>query len=48
MKIQYELSVSEIKALIELISELCRRNGINEVLSKSLMRKLNEKDFVKP
>ena len=45
MKIQYELSVSEIKALIELIAELCRRNGIDEVISRSLFKKLNEKHF---
>ena len=45
MKVQYELSVSELKALIELIAELCKRNGIDEVVSRSLFRKLNEKHF---
>ena len=45
MKVTYELSVSEIKALIELIAELCRRNGIDEVVSRSIFKKLNEKSF---
>lgn len=45
MKITYDLSVSEIKALIELIAELCRRNGIDEVVSRSIFKKLNEKSF---
>ena len=45
MKGQYELSVSELKALIELISELCRRAGIDETVSRYLFRKLNEKHF---
>lgn len=45
MKVQYEISVSEFKALIELIAELCKRNGIDECVSRSLFRKLNEKHF---
>ena len=45
MKVQYELSISEIKALIELISELCRRNGIDECVSRAIFKKLNEKHF---
>ena len=45
MKVTYDLSVSEIKALIELIAELCRRNGIDEVVSRSIFKKLNEKHF---
>ena len=45
MKVQYELSVSELKALLELIQELCRRTGLDETLSRSLFRKLNEKHF---
>ena len=45
MKVQYELSVSELKALLELIQELCRRTGIDECVSRSLFRKLNEKSF---
>ena len=45
MKVTYELSVSELKALLELIAELCKRNGIDEVVSRSLFRKLNEKHF---
>lgn len=45
MKVTYDLSVSELKALIELIAELCRRNGIDEVISRSIFKKLNEKSF---
>ena len=45
MKVTYDLSVSELKALIELIAELCKRNGIDEVVSRSLFKKLNEKSF---
>ena len=45
MKVTYDLSVSELKALIELISELCRRSGIDEAVTRSLFRKLNEKHF---
>ena len=42
MTIKYELSVNELKALIELIQELCRRGGIDEVVSRSILKKLNE------
>ena len=45
MKITYELSVSELKALLELIQELCKRTGLDEVVTRSLFRKLNEKHF---
>lgn len=45
MKVTYELSISELKALLELIAELCRRNGIDECVSRSLFKKLNEKYF---
>ena len=45
MKVQYELSVSELKALLELIQELCRRTGLDETLSRSIFKKLNEKHF---
>ena len=45
MKVQYELSVSELKALMELIQELCRRTGLDEAITRSLFRKLNEKHF---
>ena len=45
MKVSYELSISEIKALIELISELCKRSGLDECVTRSLFRKLNEKHF---
>lgn len=45
MKFTTEISVSEFKALIELLAELCKRNGIDETISRSLFRKLNEKSF---
>ena len=45
MKFTTELSVSELKALLELIAELCRRTGLDESLSRSLFKKLNEKHF---
>lgn len=45
MKATYEISISELKALIELIAELCKRNGIDECVSRSIFRKLNEKSF---
>ena len=45
MKVTYELSVSELKALLELIQELCKRAGLDECVSRSLFRKLNEKSF---
>ena len=45
MKVSYELSISEIKALIELLQELCRRSGLDEAVTRSLFRKLNEKHF---
>ena len=43
MKITYELSVSELKNLLELIQELCKRTGLDEAVTRSLFRKLNEK-----
>ena len=45
MVIKYEVSVAEMKALVELISELCHRAGINEVVTRSLFQKLNDRDF---
>ena len=45
MVIKYKISISEIKALVELIQELCRRSGIDETLTKSLFKRLNERDF---
>ena len=45
MKVTYELSISELKALLELIQELCRKTGLDEVVTRSLFRKLNEKHF---
>ena len=45
MKITYELSVSELKALLELLAEVCKRSGLDETLSKDIIRKLNEKHF---
>ena len=45
MKVQYELSIGELKALIELIAELCKRTGLDETISRSLFKKLNERHF---
>ena len=45
MKFTTDISVSEFKALLELIAELCKRSGIDESLSRSLFRKLNERHF---
>ena len=45
MKVTYDLSVSELKALLELIQELCKRSGLDEVVTRSLFKKLNEKSF---
>ncbi len=45
MKWTTEMSVSELKALLELLAELCKRNGIDECVTRSLFRKLNEKHF---
>ena len=45
MKFTTDISVSELKALLELIQELCHRNGIDEVVSRSVLKKLNEKHF---
>ena len=45
MKITYDLSVGELKALIELIQDLCKRTGLDEVVTRSLFRRLNEKHF---
>lgn len=45
MKVTYDLSVSEMKALLELIQELCRRTGLDETISRSIFKKLNEKSF---
>ena len=43
MKFTTEISVSELKALLELIQELCKRTGLDEAVTRSLFRKLNEK-----
>ena len=45
MKFTTDISVSEFKALIELIQELCKRTGLDETISRSLFKKLNEKHF---
>lgn len=45
MKVTYEMSVSELKALLELIQELCKRTGIDECVSRSIFKKLNERHF---
>ena len=42
MKVQYDISISELKALIELVQELCHRNGLNEVVTKSLLKRCNK------
>ena len=45
MKITYELSVSELKALLELIQALCKRTGLDECVTRALFKKLNERHF---
>ena len=45
MTIKYEISISELKALIELLQELCKRSGLDETVTRSLFKKLNEKHF---
>ena len=45
MKFTTDISVSEFKALLEIISERCRKTGLDESLSRSLFKKLNEKHF---
>ena len=45
MVIKYDISIKEIKALVELIQELCHRNGIDEAVTKALFRKFNERDL---
>ena len=45
MKFTTEISISEFKALIELIQELAKRSGLDEAVTRSLFRKLNEKHF---
>ena len=45
MKVTTDISVSEFKALLELIQDLCKRTGLDETISRSLFKKLNEKHF---
>ena len=45
MKWTTEMSISEFKALLELIQELAKRSGLDESISRSLFKKLNEKHF---
>ena len=45
MKVQYEISISELKALLELIQTLCSRTGLDECVTRALFKKLNEKHF---
>ena len=45
MKVTYDLSVSELKALLELIQELCKRSGIDECVTRAMFKRLNEKHF---
>lgn len=43
MKFTTEISVSEFKAILELIQELAKRTGLDEAVTRSLFRKLNER-----
>ena len=45
MKFTTDISVSEFKALLELISELCRRAGLDECVTRAMFKRLNEKHF---
>ena len=45
MKVTYDISVSEFKALLELISELCRRAGLDECVTRAMFKRLNERHF---
>ena len=45
MTVKYEISISELKELLELIQALCKRTGLDEVVTRSLFRKLNERHF---
>ena len=45
MVIKYKISISEIKALVELLQELCKRSGLDETVTRSLFKRLNERDF---
>ena len=45
MVIKYNISISEIKALVELLQELCKRSGLDETVTRSLFKRLNEKHF---
>ena len=45
MKVTYEMSVSELKALLELIQELCKRSGLDECVTRAMFKRLNEKSF---
>ena len=45
MVIKYKISISEIKALVELLQELCKRAGLDETVTKSLFKRLNERNL---
>ena len=45
MTVKYEISISELKELLELIQALCKRTGLDECVTRSLFRKLNERHF---
>ena len=45
MKFTTEISISELKAILEIIQELAKRTGLDEAVTRSLFRKLNEKSF---
>ena len=46
MKVTYDISISELKALLELIQELCKRSGIDEAVTRSIFKKMNEKHLM--
>ena len=45
MKVTYEMSVSELKTLLELIQELCKRSGLDECVTRAMFKRLNERHF---
>ena len=45
MKFTTDISVSEFKALLELIQELAKRSGLDECVTRAMFRRLNEKHF---
>ena len=43
MKFTTEISISELKAILEIIQELAKGTGLDEAVTRSLFKKLNEK-----